>query len=227
MRAIALILLVFLSSPAPAQDSTCYGSTRNGRLENGVKLPSEGANFVSYGKLPALAGRTYVHSKVRDVIIDAYRWLETEQPDKVYKYAETGFAEGGRFKPHKTHRNGLSVDFMVPVLDAQGRSVHLPTHPLNRYGYNIELDESGRYEGYQIDYEALGAHLAGLHKAARTHGVGIWRVIFDPGLQPYLYRTRYGDYVRNNIDIPTTRSWVRHDEHYHVDFIVQCKPIQR
>ena len=28
-----------------AQDSTCYGTASNGHLENGVQLPSEGANL--------------------------------------------------------------------------------------------------------------------------------------------------------------------------------------
>jgi penicillin-insensitive murein endopeptidase len=207
--------------------STCYGSTGNGHLENGVKLPGKGPNFISYGKLPELAGRTYVHSTVRDVIVDAYRLLEVEQPNKVYKYAETGLAEGGQFKPHKTHHNGLSVDFMVPVINDKGKSVHLPSHPLNRYGYTIEFDVTGRYEDYHIDYEALGAHIVALHRAAQKHGIGVSRVIFDPQLQPYLYRTSSGAYIKQHINIPIKRSWVRHDEHYHVDFDVTCEPTGR
>jgi penicillin-insensitive murein endopeptidase len=225
MRFAFLLLLLVGSGVVKAGVSTCYGTTSDGRLEDGVRLPSSGPNFVSYGTIPELAGRTYVHDKVRDVVVAAYRWLETEQPGKVYKYSETGFEAGGRFKPHKTHRNGLSVDFMVPVLDEQGRSVHLPTHPLNRYGYDIEFDSEGRYDGYRIDYEALGAHLVALDRTALAQGVGIWRVIFDPALQPGLYETRYGDYIRRNIEIPSRRSWVRHDEHYHVDFIVDCQPM--
>ncbi len=195
MKLTPLLILVIASAPVVAQESTCYGTTRNGRLENGVRLPSEGSNFVSYGTIPELVGRTYVHSKVRDVIIAAYGWLETEQPSKVYKYAETGFEGGGEFKPHKTHRNGLSVDFLVPVINAEGRSVHLPTHALNKYGYNIEFDETGSYEEYRIDYEAMGAHLVALHKMAEKYGIGIWRVLFDPQLQPHLYKTKYGGYI--------------------------------
>ena len=225
MRIAALVLLVVLIPNASAQDSTCYGTTSNGRLEKGVKLPGSGPNYVSYGNLPELVGRTYVHSKVRDVIVDAYRMLETQQPGKVFKYAETGFKEGGQFKPHKTHRNGLSVDFMVPVMDKAGRSVHLPTNALNKYGYNINFDSVGRYDEYHIDYEALGAHIVSLHRAAQNHGIGIWRVLFDPQLQPMLYETSFGDYIKRNVKIPTKRSWVRHDEHYHVDFIVECRPM--
>lgn len=223
MRAFLFFMSVFLSAPISATQSTCYGTTSKGRLEGGVQLPGSGSNFVSYGSIPELSGRTFVHSKVRDVIVAAYKILETEQAGKVFKYAECGLEQGGEFWPHKTHQNGLSVDFMVPVLDDSGKSVHLPTHPLNRYGYNIEFDDRGRYGEYQIDYEALGAHIAALHKSANKHDVGLWRVLFDPKLQPYLYKTRYGDYIRNNIKIPNKRSWVRHDEHIHVDFIVRCR----
>ena len=208
-----------------AVESTCYGTTKNGRLENGVKLPSKGKNFTSYGMIPVQAGRTYVHSKVKKVVVDAYRLLVKEQPKKVYKYAETGYKKGGQFKPHKTHRNGLSIDFIVPVIDKQGKSVHLPTNPLNRYGYNIEFNKKGKYKEYQLDYEALGAHIVALHKMARKNDIDLWRVIFDPRLQRHLYKTRYGEYIKNNIKIPKKKSWVRHDEHYHVDFVVKCKKL--
>lgn len=224
-RALLLSILSALAAPLSSEESICFGTTANGRLEGGVQLPGSGPNFVSYGKIPELMGRTFVHSRVRDVIVDAYRMLEAEQPGKVFKYAESGARSGGRFEPHKTHRNGLSVDFMVPVVDAAGNSVHLPTHALNRYGYDIEFDSRGRYADYRIDYEALGAHIVALHKAARKHGVGIWRVIFDPMLQPHLYKTGYGEYIRRSIEIPAKRSWVRHDDHIHVDFIVECKPL--
>ena len=225
MRCLLILMLLGLANSVFGNESICYGTTAKGRLAGGVRLPSSGPNFVSYGSIPELIGRTYVHSKVRDVIVTAYRALETEQPGKVFKYAETGTELGGKFPPHKTHQNGLSVDFMVPVLDDDGDSVHLPTHALNRYGYDIEFDDRGRFGEYEIDFEALGAHVVALHEAARAHDVGIWRVLFDPALQPYLYETRYGDYIRSNVEIPAKRSWVRHDEHVHIDFIVDCRPL--
>lgn len=223
MNYISIAFLIFLSLNAYSIESTCYGTTANGRLENGVKLPSKGKNYESYSLIAEIAGRTYVHSKVKEIVIDAYKYLETDQPLKVYKYAETGFKDGGQFKPHKTHRNGLSVDFMTPVLDRKGNSVHLPTHPFNKFGYSIEFDKEGRYDHYTIDYEALAAHIVALDKTAKAKGVGIWRVIFDPQLQPKLLATKYGEYIKNNITLSKKRSWVRHDEHYHVDFEIECK----
>ncbi|MDX1458121.1 MAG: penicillin-insensitive murein endopeptidase [Marinobacter sp.] len=218
-----IFLLLFCLQAAQASESECYGTTASGRLERGVELPSEGPNFVAYSTIARLAGRTYVHSRVRNIVLSAYEHLEVRAPGKVYKYAETGFEEGGQFQPHKTHQNGLSVDFMVPVTNAEGQSVHLPTHPYNKFGYNIEFDDRGRYEALQLDYDAMGAHIVELHKAALEEGVDLWRVIFDPVLQPFLLRSRHGEYLRQHIQFSRKRSWVRHDEHYHVDFAIPCR----
>ncbi|WP_390618595.1 penicillin-insensitive murein endopeptidase [Maricurvus nonylphenolicus] len=222
------ILVIFLAHTlllpsASAADSVCFGTTSNGRLEQGVKLPAEGKNYVGYSAVARIAGRTYVHSTVKDIVVAAYQNLESSQPGKVYKYAETGFKQGGEFKPHKTHRNGLSVDFMTPMKNQKGESVHLPTHPLNKFGYDIELDSQGHYDGLSVDYEALAAHIVSLHKEAKSRGYELWRVIFDPQLQPGLLETQYGEYLQKHIQLSKKRSWVRHDEHYHVDFSVPCR----
>ena len=94
-------------------ESACYGTTSNGKLENGVKLPSNGDNFKAYSTVGVISGRTYVHSKVYEAITNSYNRLAETHPDRVFMYGETGFKNGGKFKPHKTHQNGLSVDFMV------------------------------------------------------------------------------------------------------------------
>jgi penicillin-insensitive murein endopeptidase len=225
MRSVLLFLCCSFSAFSNATESVCYGSTKNGRVENAVKLPASGNNFVSYSSVAAMLGRTYVHSTVRDIITSAYHQLEKELPNKQFKYAETGFAKGGKFNPHKTHQNGLSVDFMVPVINAEKQSVHLPTHLLNRWGYDIEFDNKGRYENYHIDFEAMAAHLVFLDKQAKAHQVRLWRVLFDPQLSPGLLATKYGDYIKENIKLSKKRSWVRHDEHYHVDFDIACKAL--
>ncbi len=205
-----------------SQESTCYGTTSKGRLENGVALPITGKNYTSYSLLSRLLDRSYVHSTVRDIMVATYSVLERKYPLKVYKYGETGHEAGGKFKPHKTHQNGLSVDFMVPVIDENGRSVHLPTHPFNKYGYSIEFNDVGKFDNYHIDYEAMAAHIVELDKTAKKMNRSIWRVIFDPRLQKYLKETKHGDYLEKNITFSIKQSWVRHDEHYHIDFEVVC-----
>jgi penicillin-insensitive murein DD-endopeptidase len=223
-RWLAWVLLSPLS--ALAEDSICFGTVANGRVEEAVKLPSEGPNFQPYTSLGVTLGRTHVHSTVRDIVTDAYAALEKSVPGRVYVYGETGWASGGRIRPHRTHQNGLSVDFMVPVLDEEGRSVPLPGSLTNRYGYDIEFDRHGRYEGLTIDFGALAEHLYQLDRAARRRGIGLRLVIFDDVYLPALFATKRGSYLRANLPFMKARPWVRHDEHYHVDFAVKCRALE-
>jgi penicillin-insensitive murein endopeptidase len=94
---------------------------------------------------------------------------------------------------------------MASALDALGQSAHLPTHALNRYGYEIQFDVRGHYGENRIDYDSLGAHIVAPDKAAKSHGVDIWLILCDSKFQPYLYKTRYGDYIRGDISISAKR----------------------
>jgi len=221
----AILLICLWPVTVAAGDSTCFGTTGNGRLENGVRLPASGKNFSSYSLLGITLGRTYVHSKVAATVADAFEALEQTRPDTVFVYGETGFRSGGSFRPHKTHQNGLSVDFMIPVRNKKDKSIPLPTHAFNKWGYDLEFDATGRLDNMTIDFEAMADHLAALHKAAKGNGIGIWRVIFDPQLQPFLWNTKNGAYLKANLQFSTKRSWVRHDDHYHVDFELPCRPL--
>jgi penicillin-insensitive murein endopeptidase len=138
-------------------------------------------------------------------------------------YGESGWKEGGRIRPHRTHQNGLAVDFMVPVVDSKGQSVPLPTNVLNEFGYGIEFDANGRYEDLTIDFNAIGEHLYALVEAATVAQVGMSRVIFDKAYIPRLYATPRGQFVRRHIPFMEGEPWIRHDEHYHVDFAITCK----
>ncbi len=205
------------------RESICYDTTDKGRIENAWQLPPSGDNFSAYSSLGAMVGRNYVHSKVYATILDAYKTLFKEEPSKVFVYGETGWQNGGRFRPHKTHQNGLSVDFFVPVLDKNQKSAPLPTSPLNKFGYAIDFDSNGKYSEYSIDFEAMAAHLLALRDSAERNGIKIWRVIFDNDLQKLLFQTSKGKLLQSSLQFSTQRAWVRHDEHYHVDFIVPCK----
>jgi penicillin-insensitive murein DD-endopeptidase len=224
VSSLALLVLLLLATPAAAE-STCYGTVAKGRLEEGVSLPSSGANFAAYSSLGVSLGRTYVHSKVEEIVAAAYATLEKSAPGKVFVYGETGWASGGRIRPHKTHQNGLSVDFFVPVLDREGKSVPIPGSIANRYGYDIEFDAEGRFGEYRIDFDAIGEHLYQLQQAAQSHHAGIALVIFDKPYLPKLFATAHGSLLQQNLVFMKGKPWVRHDEHYHVDFEIPCKPL--
>lgn len=221
LKIIAVLLLFTINSYA--QDSLCFGNTSRGYIENAVQLPIRGDNFVVYNKLGYLLGRNYVHSKVLDVVIGTYSELAHKYPEIKYKYGETGWENGGNFEPHKTHQNGLSVDFMVPVVDKQGKSTYFSSDLSNKFGYGVEFNKKGKFENISIDFEAIALHLAHLHKVSLQQDIEIWRVIFAPEFRVKLLQTSQADYLRNNIKFMGNKAWIRHDEHYHVDFELKCR----
>lgn len=199
------------------EPSRSIGVPAAGRLEHGKRLPSRGPGFRTYSRLGSLLGRTSVHSAVRATVLDAYADVHETRPDLRLVYGETGWPHGGRIRPHRTHQNGMSVDFLVPVRRA-GAVAELPTRPWQKFGYGIEFDESGRAGELRIDFEAMALHLERLQAAGVAHGLGIERVIFAPELQPELFATRAGRRLRNMVPFSPRPAWIRHDEHYHVDF---------
>jgi penicillin-insensitive murein endopeptidase len=226
---VALALLVFallvlrfgntvLIRVEPGLESQSFGTTDDGRLLNGKRLPTRGPNFVTYSYLGSLIGRNCVHSRVRATIIDAFAALHGEMPEVRFVVAESSWPTGGPLRPHKTHQNGLSVDFMVPVRDSERRPEVLTTGFWNKWGYALEFDSEGRRGDLRIDFAALAAHLWHLAEAGPEHGVVVARVIFDPELQPRLWATEHGPRIRDAMRFSQRRAWVRHDEHYHVDF---------
>lgn len=207
-----------------AAESQCHGTVSKGRVEDSVKLPVSGANFSAYSTLAATAGRTHVHSKVAAILEASYKALASTRPGTHYVYGETGWPSGGRFRPHRTHQNGLSVDFFVPVKDGRGRSVPLPTNLSDKLGYDLEFDQDAKHGEYSIDFDALAEHLYQLDVAAKAMGSGLALVIFDAHYLPRLFATSRGAYLKEKLPFMKGKPWVRHDEHYHVDFLVPCKP---
>lgn len=216
--------LVLLGVSAAPAASTCFGTPAKGRLADGCRLPASGADFAAYSLEGVRAGRTYVHCSVAAIVADAYADAGKQLPGVQFVYGETGKAHGGDFSPHRSHQNGLSVDFFVPVRDARGRPGSLTFTSRNRWGYDLELDRRGRLGSLAIDFEAVGVHLLALAKAAERRGFGLRRIYFDTTLQEQLHRTSIWPQLEA-LPFSTTQGWWRHDEHYHVDFTVPCRPL--
>ncbi|PTT84147.1 replication initiation protein [Pelomonas sp. HMWF004] len=214
------------TTPALAVNSQCFGSTSNGRIEASVALPTRGANFSPYSRLAVSAGRTHVHAKVAEIVTAAYAALAKQTPEIRYVYGETGWPSGGRFRPHRSHQNGLSVDFFIPVRNASGSSTPLPTPVGERLGYDIEFDDDGRWGEYRIDFMAMAEHLYQLHRAAAERGISLALVIVDKPFLPKLFATPRGPYLKQHLNFMKGKPWVRHDEHYHVDFALPCKAMR-
>lgn len=202
--------------------SRCHGGVVGGRLEGGRRLPLWGANYRAYSTLGFLAGRTFMHQSVRDAVLASYAIVGEQHPDLRFLYAESGWPWGGPFAPHKSHMNGTSVDFHVPVRTLDGAVSELPASVFNKLGYSIHFDPSGRSGDYRIDFEAIALHLLALDEAVRANGISIGRVIFDVRLQPKLFATANGARLSRMLTFNKVQSWVPHDQHYHVDFKVPC-----
>jgi penicillin-insensitive murein DD-endopeptidase len=205
--------------------SVCHGTVANGSLEWGRRLPYSGDNYRAYSLAGFLLGRTFVHSAVRDAMRDSYAELRQSDPELRFLYAETGWPWGGRFRPHKTHANGTSVDFQVPVRTLDGRVSELPTSPFTGFGYLVRFDATGKSQSgtLMLDFETMGKHLLALDKAARARGIRVRNVIFKVGLQPKLRETKSGALAMSRLSFNGRDAWVPHDEHYHIDFDVPCR----
>jgi penicillin-insensitive murein endopeptidase len=221
---VALPLALTLATGS-ASSSTCYGTPGQGRLQGGVPLPVQGQNYVPYSTLGVTLGRTYVHQTVRDIVVEAYGATRLSMPEKHFMYAETGLATGGPFKPHRTHQSGVSVDFMVPVVDRANKSVLIPASIQNKFGYELEFDANGSLDDLKIDFEAMAEHLYQLAEAAKMRQVKIKTVIFQKELTELLFKTKRGKVLRDALPFMKTQPWIKHDEHYHVDFSIPCRPI--
>ena len=129
---------------------------------------------------------------------------------------ETGHKSGGRFLPHRTHRNGMSVDFMTPML--KNGKPYQSHHIFNLWGYGWEFDDTGKKGKVSIDYETMARHIMAVYETAPKHGLRIKKVIFDPVLQPYLFQTETGKKLKGKFYFTRHRVSFRHDDHYHIDF---------
>jgi penicillin-insensitive murein endopeptidase len=203
--------------------SVCYGNTAYGRLENGKRLLYAGPNYRAYHIAGFVTGRTFMHSAVRDTLRDAYAALERSDPELRFVYAESGWRKGGRFWPHRTHANGTSVDFMVPLRTEKGEVTEIQASVLNKLGYAITFDNEGRRGRLRIDFEAMAKHLLALDVAAKANGIRIARVIFEPPLHRLLFASASGRALAGKMEFMQRPAWVRHDQHYHVDFSVSCR----
>lgn len=212
-----LLLLSLSSSPAIA-----YGSGGCGRIEGAVSVPCSGENYEAFTAEACEKRRNFLHPLVVKTITDAFAAVAKSRPSRRWQYGDLGAEGGGKFWPHKTHQNGLAADFFVPVLEKDGAPSTLTITPRNKYGYGLEFNRKGSLGSQTIDWKALGAHLLAIEEAGREHGVTIERVILTPAFHQRLWK-EVPELERLKGRFMKKEAWVRHDEHYHVDFTVPAE----
>lgn len=223
-----ILLLIFISSPQifhkNSGQSTSVGNFNKGSLKKGYLLPFQGANFKCYSIISYyLLGREYVNSKVYKTVVDTYDALNEKHPEKKYIYMESGKRKGARLYPHRTHQNGLSIDFMCPLLKNSNDPKYFNCMGIFRYALNF--DDKGVLNSdhnVKIDFNAIAEHIIVLESNAHKNGLKIKKVIFKISLKDELFATDYGKKLKvTNIYFAQRLTPLLnklHDDHYHVDF---------
>jgi len=71
----------------------------------------------------------------------------------------------------------------------------------------------------------MAQHLYQLAEAAKKRQVKIKTVIFQKELTELLFQTTRGNVLRASMPFMKTTPWIKHDEHYHVEFSIRCRPL--
>ncbi len=220
MRWMLAVVLVVTPPLATAQTpAIAYGSGGCGKLEGGEAMPCSGENFEVYTTTACVLGRNFLHPLVQQTLVEAYAALKKQEPERRWQFGELGKASGGPLWPHKTHQNGLSADFFMPVLNARGEAALLPIVAVNRFGYGLEFNRRGALGTLYVDWKALARHLLALETAGASRGVSIERVIVTPDFHQVLFE-RAPELSPLRPKFMQREAWVRHDEHYHVNFVI-------
>lgn len=207
--------------------SASIGSVSDGKLENGKIVPFYGPNFTYFDKDSYFASRSFTNEVVKTIVLDAYTQLVTQVPERRFYLMELSNREGGKIYPHRTHQNGLSVDFMMPKLQNGVPNYQLDT--LGKDHYFLEFNNSGEYvkdTSIKVDFDLIAQHILILNDAAKKQGYSIDKVIIKMEYKDELFNTPHGKilaksgiYITKNLT-PIVNSI--HDDHFHVDF----KPIK-
>lgn len=128
---------------------------------------------------------------------------------------------------HRTHENGLSIDFMMPLKKKNGKQRKRYDY-MGLWHYLLKFDSDGQLSfdaKTEIDFETMAKHILALDDAARENGLRIKKVILKINLKDDFFQTKSGQAVKRR-GIYFAKSLPKvvdnmHDDHYHVDFVVQ------
>lgn len=209
--------------PDSKKKSVSLGTVGNGKLRNGKLMPFSGENFQYFDTTSYVSDRAFVHEKVRSAALGAYKELSKSVPDRKFFLMECSHEAGGRLIPHFTHQNGMSIDFMSPVLKNNQPYYGIDTIGIPHYW--LDFDASGKYSGdksVSIDFDLIAQHILALDNNAGKNGLRIQKVILKMELHDEFFKTPNGKKVKQRGIYfaqkltPLVNSV--HDDHYHVDF---------
>ena len=122
--------------------STSIGTTESGSLENAYQIDYNTNNCRYFSPISFyLLGSGYVNAQLYNTLIQTYKACETACPNVDFRIMECSNKQGGKMPLHRTHRNGLSVDFMVPLLKNGKQNKFYDR--LGLWHYLLQFDSSG------------------------------------------------------------------------------------
>lgn len=229
-KIVQFLTLLILFSPflllAQDKSSKSIGSVGNGSLKNAAKIPLKGQNFKYFSAFSYyFLRRGYTHEKVKNTILQAYQTCEKTCPNRKFQLMECSRKKGGKMWPHWTHQNGLSADFMSPLM--KNNRISKAYDWTGIWHYLLNYDENGKLNGTKntrIDFETMANHILALDDAARKNGLRISKIILKINLKDDLFKTPSGKkLLQRNIYFARRLPKIvddLHDDHYHVDFVL-------
>lgn len=199
------------------------GSVHKGSIKNSSLFPPNGENFKYFSETSYLKGRGYVHSQVKDIVLNTFKTLKGEMPTRKFQVMEIAHQNGGEMWPHHTHQKGTSVDFMLPKSKGGKPDYSLDDKGINHYF--LATDDNGEYKnagGVQVDFETTAQMILKLEDEARAKGWRIKKVILKVELKDELFATNSGKKLKKSKVYFAQRLSKKvneiHDDHFHVDF---------
>jgi len=227
---LLLIIMAILIGCAPnifytnSGISTSSGTPGDGSLENAYQIDYKTNNSRYFSPMSYfLLGTCYVNSSLYQTITDSYLECENTCPGIDFRLMECSTKKGGKVLIHRTHRNGLSADFMVPKIK-EDKQIKLYDR-IGLWHYLLNFNSSGELslnKKVSIDFNTMGKHIIALDDAAKKNDLVISKVIFKIELKDDFFNTEYGKEIkRRGIYFAQNLSKsinMVHDDHYHVDF---------
>lgn len=203
--------------------SASIGTVGNGTLKHAKLMPYKGKNFIYFDRGSYLAGRGFLHSLLRKSVLTTYDSLHLALPHRYFNIMECSNENGGKMFPHKTHQNGLSIDFMMPLI--QNNKPYYGLDTIGAAHYALTFDDEGKYSrdpSISIDFNLVARKILLLDYFARQNGLNIFKVIIKIELKDELFATEYGALLKaSNIYVVQGLSPLinaLHDDHFHLDF---------
>lgn len=206
--------------------SESIGTVSNGQLKNGKLLPFEGTNYRHFDTACYLQDRAYLNDKLLSAVLETYTHFEIIRPKRRFTIMECSGKHGGPLHPHRTHQNGLSIDFMMPLLKDGA-----PCYDYDNTGqehYLLDFNDAGQLTqdtAVAIDFELVAQHILVLDSIGKPKGVGVKKVIINTDLKDELFAGKYGKKLMSSgiyvVQSLTPLINGLHDDHYHVDFGIE------